>query len=119
MNFTCPLPVDWLDFIESGEPSALGEHLAYCRSCEELVNALRAAEGEKVGSWRDRIDLSKAVTWLVESATAWSFGDLALSAASFDDDVISYENLNRLLFVVLDDGKEQDGRVWHQVAPVL
>lgn len=118
MNLTCPLPIDWLDFIETGEPSALAEHLASCRSCEELVSALRSAEGEKLGSWQADMDFSKAVRWRPESALTWSFGDLALSAPSFMDDAISYADLNRLLFVVLDDGVEQDGRVWHRAAPV-
>src|SRR5207248_457417 len=117
MNFICPLPVDWLDFIETGEPAALAEHLASCRSCDELVATLRDGEGEKLGSWRDRLDLSDVVTWQPEPASTWSFGDLALSAARFDDGVISYANLNRLLFVVLDDGQEADGLVWHHVAP--
>jgi hypothetical protein len=118
MNLTCPLPIDWLDFIETGEPTALAEHLASCRSCEELVSALRSAEGEKVGSWQADMDFSRAVRWRPESAATWSFGDLALSAPSFVDDAISYADLNRLLFVVLDDGVEQDGRVWHRAAPV-
>src|SRR5437867_7729289 len=38
----CPLPIDWLDFVEGNVTPPLEEHLATCKPCQLLVAKLRA-----------------------------------------------------------------------------
>ena len=41
MTRSCPLPVDWLDFLDGVGELELADHLSGCSSCQVLVNSLR------------------------------------------------------------------------------
>src|SRR4051812_4504640 len=118
MKRTCPLPIDWLNFIEGHADSELESHLDSCLSCQALVTALRdEAASEELGDWLSQIDLDAAVTFQPTKAESSSFGDFVLSASSFADGDIAYHGLDRLILVVLDNGEERAGRHWFRVAP--
>src|SRR5947209_5154642 len=99
MDRRCPLPVDWLDFLENRPSSASAAHLGDCPSCKALL--------ELLGS---QPSLSKHGSELVGMTTpAWQWtasqganpGDLWLCHATFDRRGYSYENDIRLLVVVI------------------
>jgi hypothetical protein len=118
MNMRCPLPIDWLDFVETGAPQSLALHLEDCLSCQRLVASLRAeAGGDDLGDWLARIDLEKAVVWRPRPTESLGFGRLVLNAADYEGEDADYHEVPRLLFLVLDDGREIDGRRWFAVAP--
>lgn len=123
---TCPDPVRWLDWLEAGEPIGTEvEHLRRCPACEARVNALRQTAGVD-------FDLPSSPPWLDSNRLAFfsqclklddgaipNRGDVWLSAADFDDiDEVSYSNVDRLLFVVLDESICAAGRRWVDVAPI-
>lgn len=119
MNTRCPLPIDWLDFVETGQPESLAAHLDDCASCRAYVDALRTqAKGDSLGDWLDDVVLKDAVVWRTQPATSFAFGALAMNASDYDGAEARYDDLWRLPFVVLDDGREIHGRRWYKVAPI-
>lgn len=119
MNTRCPLPIDWLDFVETGQPESLATHLDGCASCRAYVDALRTqASGDSLGDWLDGVALEDAVVWRARPATSFAFGSLAMNASDYDGEDARYHDVWRLPFVVLDDGREIRGRRWYKVAPV-
>jgi hypothetical protein len=119
MKTRCPLPIDWLDFVETGQPESLAAHLDDCASCRVYVDSLRRqAAVDDLGDWLNGLDLDSAVVWRPRPLTSAAFGMLVLNAAAYEDDEAGYSNVWRLPFVVIDDGRAIDGRRWFQVAPV-
>ena len=118
MTKACPLPIDWLNFIEDQDDPELERHLESCLSCQALVTALKdEAAGDEFGDWLSRVDLSAAITFQPKKIERASFGELVLSASSYSDGDISYEGLDRVVFVVLDSGEQRSGHDWFRVAP--
>jgi hypothetical protein len=118
MKMRCPLPIDWLDFIESGSPDTLAAHLDACPSCQTLVASLRSsADSRDLDDWLSKIDLTEAVVWRPRAIESVGFGQLVLNASGYSGKDDDYENAPRLLFLVLDDGRGIGGRRWHGVAP--
>jgi hypothetical protein len=119
MNTRCPLPIDWLDFVETGQPDSLAAHLDECASCRAYVDALRTqVSDDSLGDWLDGVALEDAVVWRPRPTTSIAFGLLVMNARDYDGEDASYQNVWRLPFVVLDDGREIRGRCWYKVAPV-
>lgn len=119
MKTRCPLPIDWLDFVETGQPESLAAHLADCASCRACVDSLREqTAGDDLGGWLDAIDLDAAVVWRPRPASAIGFGTLVMNAAGYEGDETSYSDLWRLSFVVIDDGRLIGAQRWFKVAPV-
>lgn len=118
MSNHCPLPIDWLDFVETGGPDSLSTHLESCPSCQRLVTSLRdEAKDDDLGDWLSGVELGNAVVWRPQPARSPSFGQLVLNAARYVADDAEYDQLPRLLFLTLDEGREIDGRRWLRVAP--
>lgn len=119
MKTRCPLPIDWLDFVETGQPDSLAAHLDECASCRAYVESLREqSAADDLGDWLGSVDLTNAVRWQPRPATSIAFGLLVMNAADYAGADASYHDLWRLAFVVLDDGREIGGRRWLKVAPV-
>src|SRR6266516_2876218 len=94
MKERCPLPIDWLEFIEGEGDSELQSHLESCLSCQALVTALRQeASTDDIGDWLSRVDLKDAFTFEPKKTERPSFGDLVLSASSYEDGDFSYDGL--------------------------
>jgi hypothetical protein len=118
MKMRCPLPIDWLDFIERGGPDTLTAHLDECPSCQTLVASLRSSAGSgDLGDWLSKIDLTKAVVWQPRPIESLGFGQLVLSASSYIAEDSDYKDVPRLLFLVLNDRRTIAGRRWLAVAP--
>src|SRR5436190_23258462 len=118
MKMRCPLPIDWLDFIDTGAPESLATHLDDCPSCQRLVVSLRGeAANDDLGDWLSEIDLDRAVVWRPRPIESLGFGQLVLNSTDYGDDDTEYQESPRLLFLVLDDGRSIQGRRWFTVAP--
>lgn len=118
MSNHCPLPIDWLDFVETGGPDSLSSHLERCPSCQRLVASLRdEAKDDDLGDWLSGVELGIAVVWRPQQARSLSFGQLVLNAARYAAEDAEYDQLPRLLFLTLDEGREIEGRRWLRVAP--
>jgi hypothetical protein len=118
MKMRCPLPIDWLDFIETGAPESLATHLDGCPSCQLLVASLRGeAANDDLGDWLSGIDLDSAVVWRPRPIESLGFGQLVLNAPDYGDDGTEYQESPRLLFLVLDEGRSIQGHRWFTVAP--
>jgi hypothetical protein len=118
MKKGCPLPIDWLEFVEDEDDSQLQSHLESCLSCQALVTALRQeASADELGDWLLHIDLGDAVTFQPKRIERPTFGDFVLSATSYANGDLSYDGQDRLVFLVLDNGHEREGRLWFRVAP--
>lgn len=113
----CPLPIDWLDWLETGIPDDPTSHLEDCPSCQSLVARMREASGERVGEWFANVSLEQATVWQPHPIEALTLGRLVLNAPDYASEEIDYEDLERLLFLVLDEGREDYGRRWFSVAP--
>lgn len=114
----CPLPIDWLEFIESGGPETLAAHLDECPSCQTLVASLRSSgDLGDLGDWLSKVDLTQAVVWQPQSIETLRFGQLVLNASGYSGEDADYDDVPRLLFLVLDDWREIGGRHWRAVAP--
>lgn len=118
MNTRCPLPIDWLDFVETGQPDSLRVHLDECASCRVYVDSLRQqASTDDLGDWLSEVDLNDAARWHPRPVSTIAFAMLVMNAADYDSDDVSYSDVWRLPFLVLDDGREIAGRRWFKVAP--
>src|SRR5258707_9430712 len=106
MKTRCPLPIDWLDFVETGQPESLAAHLDDCSSCRVYVESLRGqAAVDDLGDWLNGLDLDSAVVWRPRPLASAAFGTLVMNAAAYEDDEASYSNVLRLPFLVIDDGR--------------
>jgi hypothetical protein len=43
----CPLPIDWLDYLEGAASDALTIHLGKCQPCQRLVADLKQSAGKR------------------------------------------------------------------------
>jgi hypothetical protein len=118
MKKRCPLPIDWLEFIEGEGDPELARHLDSCLSCQALVSALKEeSPADDFGDWLSRVDLKDSIVFQPRKVERPSFGDLVSSASSYSAGDISYDGLDRLFFFVLDNGHEREGSEWFRVAP--
>lgn len=134
MTRSCPLPVDWLDYLDGGDPS-LTEHLATCRSCQELVASLRAGVPHTIPQrWTDGIVGRTDAVWpnTIEPTRAppspaefwFSAADFVIGNPPYVSEVTTtvadfgYHNANRVLVLVLSH-PDSDHYGWTDVVPVL
>lgn len=110
----CPLPVDWLEYLEGEQPSELSLHLASCLSCRLLVDELQRAE---------RVDLSSGIypgaaswpRWSTSKTVTPSMGDIYLSNG--------YEHIMEdagplVMLLVISNTWHENERMWCEVLPL-
>ena len=113
----CPLPVDWLEYLEGAPSDTLASHLRECRPCQLLVEELR----------RDlplRRQLSVPHIPLADSWPRWHeakspspvFGDIWWSAKSVGGS--DYNLTARVPLLALSDLWEERDRCWLEVVPL-
>jgi hypothetical protein len=115
---SCPQPLDWLDWIETGRPhDERAEHLPVCAACPQRVSLLEPVRDLQLGPppaapvyepylrAYQRAAPRKADVWF--SAPAFSYNATC-----------GYEDLDRLMFVVLDESICEAGRRWLDVVPL-
>lgn len=134
MTRSCPLPVDWLDYLDGiGDPS-LTEHLATCRSCQELVASLKASGVQTTipHKWTDGILGNTDAVWINTAEPTPgppSPAEFWFSASHFDlsdhyagrsakPPRFGYRDVDRMLVLVVSDPAD-DHLGWTDVVPVL
>ena len=121
MSSQCPLPVEWLSFVEGQPDAPSGGHLDECRSCRELVELMKEEAGRAEtteSGWLSTLDLSQSRPWVESHPGHWAFGDVWLSASSFESKGYQYSDLDRLPMLVLGEAPSTDGFKWLEVAPM-
>jgi hypothetical protein len=78
---------------------------------------MREASAEHVGDWLANVSLEQATVWQPHPIEPLALGRFVLNASHYASEEIDYEGLERLLFLVLDEGREDYGRRWFSVAP--
>jgi hypothetical protein len=114
---TCPLPIDWLDFVEGKRTSEMTAHLEICPSCREVVASLQRAPSPS-SDWLQKLGPTEPVVWEEKRPAEARPGQIWLSLSSFHLGNWGYADLNRLFLAVLDVGPEEAGSGWFQVAPL-
>lgn len=119
MQVSCPLPIDWLDFLEGDRSAASPGHLDQCPSCREVVSILKARLDQvpRVTGWTEGIDLHATKPWPEKRLPEARQGEIWLSATSFLEGSFGYRDQNRLPLLVLNHRDRPDGR-WLEVVPV-
>jgi transcriptional regulator with XRE-family HTH domain len=102
----CPLPINWLDWLEDPSDPLLAEHLERCPSCQTLVALLR----------RDHLDLSGPQPPTVSGVTFEESAGAAPDAGELWVTTPADIGGDRALVLVLDDLHEEFDRVWYEVA---
>lgn len=116
----CPLPIDWLDYLEQGDDDAnvdLVAHLEGCRRCQLLIEDLRRQSvGVELDGYQGvALEMLKAFPrWREEERSEISVGDIWLTRGEFDD---AYADLPRQIVLVIGEREEFDKR-WLSVAPL-
>src|SRR6266851_3267031 len=110
MDERCPLPVDWLDFLENRPSPVSASHLDGCPSCKALLELLRSQPSLSKSS--SELVGIKALAWQGEASQGANPGDLWLCHATFDRRGYRYENDIRLLVVLISASPEVDGERW-------
>jgi transcriptional regulator with XRE-family HTH domain len=107
----CPLPIDWLDWIEDPRNQLLAVHLESCLSCRAVVALVHTADEPKLRFQEPPKD--SASHFLLEDASDISpaAGELWITGPADDD-------LDRAVVVLLTDRHREFDRDWYEVAGV-
>lgn len=112
----CPLPIDWLDYLEGVLDAPDASHLRTCGSCREVVAALRSQQPGSVGS-RTVAAPKSFSAWTAIGKTRPSPGEVWLTVNAMQDGAFSFESDTQIPVLVLNmrgSGKS----LWFDVAPV-
>jgi hypothetical protein len=116
MTTNCPLPIEWLEFLESDDNPGLKQHLATCASCQETIRRLESVKGNSlVVSTTPKPQFSRVAD--IEGPI--QKGDVWLSAGSFEGRHYRYGGVDQLLLVVLRSVDEAGGGHWLDVVPAF
>jgi hypothetical protein len=126
----CPLPVDWLDYLDGDRPD-LKTHLDECLACHALVASLREQPVTSIKDhWAKSYIGNLEAVWhedrpaMPALAEFWfSASDFALSSvntlAAQTGSTFSYEGVDRLLLLVVSHPDNDHNTQWLDVVPVL
>ena len=110
----CPLPIDWIEYVEGAASDVLTHHLKECGVCRLLVDELRQHRREQL--IKPRIPIGqKWPAWPESRPAQPSFGELWWISSSLISGGVAN---TRLLLVVLSEAWEECGDRWCDVAPV-
>ena len=112
----CPLPIDWLEYLEGRHSDELASHLPECVPCQILVEELRRENRPQLRP----LNIPKADAW-----PHWrevkdghpSFGDIRWTV-TVPTGSGKTESMLRILMLLLSDVWEENGRSWCDVVPV-
>ena len=134
MMSVCPLPVDWLDYLD-GERPDLTSHLEGCLPCQSVVASLRAQPVSPLlntyvdGSWlKDFIGRTEGV-WNEDRPVAPVAAEFWFSSSDFSFAVptntvgtvpsYSYQGVDRMLLLVVTNPNTDHDMQWLDVVPVM
>lgn len=120
---SCPPATSWLASLQADQlSSSEREHLQECPACRARVHAIRETAPVHLELPQDApwVQQAAPVTFKLGSypALAPSRGEVWLSAPSLSFGGHSYQDLDKLMFVVLDTDVCDAGRRWVDVAPI-
>ena len=121
MSDSCPLPIDWLDYLEGEMPERLTAHLRDCPSCSEVVSLQRQQPGSvQDQGWFERFRYMDGGRLVEEAVASPGVAELWLSAGSWRFHDTEYKPPERSLVLVLSDAisHESEEPSWFDVAPV-
>src|SRR5687768_17403223 len=114
----CPLPIDRFDYLSGDGDPRLGEHLRECASCQAAVAAIEQSPAKGwTPKWRE-LNLEQVPRWSEEKRMFGSFGDIWLTASSYVDGPVAYQDLDRLLVLVVSEPEQEHGWSWIDVVPL-
>jgi hypothetical protein len=120
MSAQCPVPADWLSYLQGDLSAVSANHLDECLSCRQVVDKLKpiAAGSGQFGDWLKGVDLHQGRPWTETVPDAPVAGQIWLSTGSFAGDGFSYKDLDRLPILVLGVASEDAGDKWLDVVPL-
>jgi len=109
----CPLPIDWLEYLEGGGTKELTAHLRECQPCRLLVDELR-----KDATNREPLRLSnppadKWPRWHESAPDFVAYGEIWWSARMLNGEV-----LRRIPLLIMSDLWHEHGDSWCEVVPL-
>ncbi len=120
MSDSCPLPIDWLDYLEGARPAEIEDHLRGCPSCREVLSLL----GEQTGNvpspaWAKHLPGLEGGLLTEERVPNPAPAELWLSAGEWTFHDTEYRPPERSLVLVLSEASRESGDYsWYDVAPV-
>lgn len=132
MTHSCPLPVDWLDYLDDEGELGLAEHLASCRSCQTLIASLRVDPRPTFDpQWAAGFKRRTDAIWHEDRPACPAPAEFWFSSADFEIGQVivgadkprhassfRYHDVDRILVLVLTH-PEDDHLGWLDVVPVL
>jgi hypothetical protein len=117
----CPQELDWLSWIRQGRPSGFEtDHLERCPACRARVEQLDQTADLQLGPVPDwSIDTAgETISFYAKGLTEPDPGDIWLSAKHFVSTECAYEDVDGVMFVVLNRATVEQGRRFVDVVPV-
>lgn len=119
MNTHCPLPVDWLDYVDGSRDPQMDAHLDSCPSCAVLVRSL-SEEPAAVppAGWAERFRGRTSASWRFEPADEPVFGELWLSRPQRTQLAYPADTRDGIPLLIVSDPFDETGIRWVRVVPV-
>ena len=127
----CPLPVDWLDYLD-GERQDLKDHLYECLACQALVASLRSQPVAPIDhAWASPFVGKLEAVWHEDRPATPARAEFWFSASDFalptavntmgqqTGPGFAYQGVDRLLVLVVSHPTEDHNMQWLDVVPVL
>ena len=125
----CPLPIDWLDYLDGDRPD-LEKHLRECLTCQALIVSLRSQPIDSLQTnWAEPYIGRMEGVWTEDrprmpaQAEFWfSSSNFELAVRSSDAQAwptFSYQGVDRTLLLVVGDPEVNHNVQWLDVVPVL
>jgi hypothetical protein len=127
----CPLPVDWLDYLDGDRPD-LKRHLDECLTCQALVASLRSQPVASIDhGWANFFTGNLDAVWHEDRPATPAPAEFWFSAADYRlpstfntlDSVLergfAYQGADRQLVLVVSHPAEDHSMQWLDVVPVM
>ncbi|HTA97974.1 MAG TPA: hypothetical protein VK730_10070 [Solirubrobacteraceae bacterium] len=130
MTHPCPLPVDWLDYMQGADEVGMTRHLNDCGSCRTLLGQLEPEQ--PATAWAERFHCRTDAVWSEDRPAKPAPAEFWFSAPNFEmseakirhadlsiHNAFSYREVDRTLVLILDTSAESHDSDWLDVVPVL
>lgn len=112
-NMQCPLPIDWLEYVEGAKGAELIAHLKVCVPCRLLVEDLQRES--RVPLDPKHLASQEWPHWKTSKPARPQFGEIWWTVAVRGKEELPFE---RLLIVVISDVWKERGHAWCDVVPL-
>ena len=112
----CPLPIDWLEYLEGAGSGNLASHIRECRPCQILVEELRREQADHVRLRAARLPTGELWPhWHETKSAPPALGEIWWSARSLG---VAGTATPRIPLLVTSDAWQEAGRSWFEVMPL-